>query len=127
MFQSGESGSSIRGRYDLIAERLKASAEDAMCKGMVFWPEMSHSDILALEFLARNSWKPDQTDAEKLAESLSRNRYGAYAGRMNEAWQHFLPMVKRLSWGHCTRKPDDPDYERYAGGERYANFLFDMP
>ncbi len=126
MFQSGESGSSIRGRYDLIAERLKASAEDPMCKGMVFWPEMSHSDILALEFLARNSWKPDQTDAEKLAESLSRDRYGAYAGIMNDAWQAFLPIVKRFSWGHCTRKPDDPDYVRYAGGERYANYLFNM-
>ncbi len=130
LFHAYERESSIRGPYDLSRERLEVAKNDPYCKGMIFWPELSHSDTLVLEYLARNSWQPEETCIETLAESFSTDRYGSYAKQMNEAWQAYLPMVKRFAWGGFSdRDPSDPDYAKYAyegATERYGNYWADM-
>ncbi len=65
-----------------------------MCRGMIVWPEMAHTDTLMLEYFARNSWRPDQLSIETLTEDFARQRYGKYAAEMNAAWQAFLPIVE---------------------------------
>lgn len=128
IFQAYERQSSIRGPYDMIRERLEVAKNDSFCKGLVFWPELSHSDTLALEYLARNSWQPEELCIESLVESFSKDRYGMYAHPMNDAWQAYLPMLKRFSWGgHSTREHSDPDYARYGEEwQRYGNYMSDM-
>lgn len=46
LFHAYEAESELRGDYDRTEERLKIAAEDPMCRGMVLWPELSHSDPL---------------------------------------------------------------------------------
>ena len=118
----------IRGAYDTTRERLSIAKADPFCKGMIFWPEMSHSDTLALEYLARNSWQPDQLDIGPLAADFARNRYGAYGEAMNAAWQAFLPIVKLVDWSFDSlSQPGDPDYEKYChNGWDGRVFLMDM-
>ena len=115
IFHALERNNEIQGPYDRIRERMEIAAGDSFCKGMIFWPEMSHSDTLMLEYLARNSWQPDQLSVEPVAESLSKNRYGEYADVMNEAWQAFLPVVKQVEWGRNGHlDPNDQAYEQYT-------------
>ncbi|NLE12919.1 MAG: hypothetical protein GX628_04480 [Clostridiales bacterium] len=131
MFHAYESESDIRGPYDRTKERLKIADADPMCKGMVMWPELSHSDTLALEYLARNSWRPeeDTLTIETLAGNFVTSRYPAEdVPLMNDIWQTYLPMVKLVEWGHYSRRtPDDPDYVKYCHNW-WDNrvFLYDM-
>ncbi len=99
LFHAFESESEIRGPYDLSNERLKVAAADPFCKGMVLWPELSHSDPLILEYLSENAWSPLKRPVEEILESFCQKRYGADAERMNCAWQHLLPLIKLGSWG----------------------------
>ena len=46
---------------------------------MVYWPELSHSDPLILEYLTHNSWNPDAVDVIDLIPDMCRKRYGEYA------------------------------------------------
>ena len=128
IFHAYERQSSIRGPYFRTKERLEIASADPKCQGLIFWPELSHSDTLVLEYLARNSWKPEQLEIEALAESFSNDRYGAYAGIMNDAWQLSLPLTQIFDWGGgCTRKPDDPLYVQYGHNwQRSGNFMSDM-
>ncbi len=119
IFHALERNNVVQGPYDRIAERLALVREDPYCKGMIFWPEMSHSDTLMLEYLARNSWKPEELFIEPLAADFAGKRYGEYAPVMNEAWQAFLPVVKLVEWGCIShRDPKDPEYVKYAQGGR---------
>ena len=74
LFHAYESESEIRGAYDRSDERLKIAAEDEYCKGMILWPELSHSDPLILEYLSENAWSPLKNKVEKTAERFCENR-----------------------------------------------------
>lgn len=107
MFHAYESESELRGPYNRTDERLKTAKDDPYCKGMILWPELSHSDPLVLEYLADNSWSPLQNNIEQIAENFSKNRYGKNAAVMNECWQKMLPFIKLGEWGgegHCHPK-----------------------
>lgn len=100
LFHAYESESELRGNYKITDERLKRAAEDDYCKGMIFWPELSHSDPIILEYLAENSWAPGKYTVEKLIDNYCFGRYkDKYKERMNSAWQKFLPFLKLSSWG----------------------------
>ncbi|MBO5021124.1 MAG: hypothetical protein J6D52_10715, partial [Clostridia bacterium] len=107
MFHAYESESELRGPYDRTDERLKIANDDPYCKGMILWPELSHSDPLVLEYLAENAWSPLEKNIEQITEKFSNNRYGEYAMQMNECWQKMLPFIKLGEWGgegHCRAK-----------------------
>lgn len=101
LFHAYEPDSELRGPYDRIDEKLKIAAEDAFCKGMVLWPELSHSDPLILEYLTQNAWRPLERNIEEITEDFCYKRYGEYAEQMNICWQRALPLIKLNSWDHA--------------------------
>lgn len=104
LFHAYESESELRGPYDLTKQRLKIAADDPYCKGMILWPELSHSDPVVLEYLSENAWSPLKFDIEEIIEKFCRNRYGIYSEEMNCCWQAFLPFMKQASWGGYTKE-----------------------
>ena len=107
IFHSNENNSEIRGNYPLIEERLALAAKDPMCKGMVLWPETSHADTLMLEYVANNSWKPENISIDTFLEKFCKDRYIFPGGDLEESmltiWRKFLPSVKgriRHAFGH---------------------------
>lgn len=115
IFHAFESESEIRGPYDRIEERFSIAATDPMCKGLIYWPELSHSDPLILEYLTENSWQPGRKKLDEIVRDMCRKRYGNYAESMNEAWSTALPVIKLGDWGSRTqRDPQCPNYEDYA-------------
>ena len=84
----------IHGDYDFIGRRLQKAAADEYCKGMDFWPELSHSDTLMLTYFTQNAWNPDGREISEIARELCDNRYGESADAMWNVWQAFLPVLK---------------------------------
>ncbi len=101
IFHAYEPNSEPRGNYDAIARRLPIAAADPMCRGMVCWPENSHSDTLLLEFLAANAWNPVKSNyqIDSFAEKFCAARYdGKILPRMLEFWKDSLPFIKARHW-----------------------------
>ncbi len=117
IFHAYEAESSLRGPYGRYDERLALAAADEKCKGMVFWPELSHSDPLVLEYLSANSWSPLEKSIEAIAKQYCNGRYGQLADTMNEIWQTSLPVIKLCDWGgHTAKKDGEKDDEKYIFG-----------
>ena len=115
LFHAYESECELRGPYDRSDERLRLATEDPFCKGMILWPELSHSDPLVLEYLSANAWHPLEKSIEELTESFCHNRYGNFADHMNGIWQTLLPFIKQGDWGgYSRRKPGDENYAEYS-------------
>ncbi len=115
IFHAFEAENDIRGPYALTQRRLETAAADDFCKGMVLWPELSHSDTLMLEYFARNSWRPDRLAIAPLAEAMCADRYGEAARRMNAIWQRLLPVTDQVGWGVYSRRgADDPECPKYS-------------
>ena len=115
LFHGYQPESSLRGPYDRSDERLRVAADDPMCKGMVLWPELSHSDPLVLEYLAENSWDPLKMKIEEITERFCIHRYGDKAEQLNALWQAALPLIKVGDWGGFTQRPaTDPEAKKYT-------------
>ena len=101
IFHAYEPNSEPRGNYDAIARRLPVAAADPMCKGMVYWPENSHTDTLMLEFLAANAWDPRKSNyqIDSFLEKFCAARYDARnAAKMRGFWKEALPFIKARHW-----------------------------
>lgn len=98
-----ESENDLMGNYARCDERLKVAAEDPYCKGMIFWPELSHSDALILEYLSANAWSPLEKNIQQLIQDFCRNRYGRLANQMNDCWQQMLPLIETRDWSNIAR------------------------
>ena len=115
LFHAYESESEIRGAYERSDERLKIAADDEYCKGMILWPELSHSDPLILEYLSENAWSPLKRNIEEITADFCKNRYGSYSESMNECWQQLLPFIKLGDWGsYSHRQKGDEKYVEYC-------------
>ena len=115
LFHAYESESELRGAYERSDERLKIAAEDPYCKGMILWPELSHSDPLVLEYLSENAWSPLNKNIEEITAGFCQNRYGVYSEYMNECWQTILPFIKLSDWGsYSKRKKGDEKFVEYC-------------
>lgn len=114
LFHAYESESELRGPYERSDERLKIAADDPYCQGMIFWPELSHSDPLVLEYLSQSAWSPLEKPIEQIAKEYSFGRYGKYGEQMNNCWQTLLPFIKLGSWGGMSkRRPGDENFIEY--------------
>ena len=101
IFHAFEPNSEPRGNYDAIARRLPIAAKDPMCKGMVYWPENSHTDTLLLEFLAANAWEPSKENVhvESFLEKFCAQRYDKkLRTKMLDVWNAALPFIKARHW-----------------------------
>ena len=115
IFHAFESESELRGPYDRIQERFTIAAGDPFCKGMIYWPELSHSDPLVLQYLTENCWKPDKINVADVIESMCQSRYGDHSAQMSQVWNSALPVIKLGDWGSRTqRSPEEENYEDYA-------------
>ena len=115
IFHAFESESELRGPYDRIQQRFALAADDSFCKGMIYWPELSHSDPLILQYLSENCWQPIKQDVRDVIATMCQTRYGRFARQMETCWQTALPVIKLGDWGSRTqRSPDEPNYEDYA-------------
>lgn len=115
IFHAFASESEIRGPYDRIEERFQVAANDPYCQGMIYWPELSHSDPLILEYLSQNCWKPNSIQVNSVIERMCQTRYGDHASAMEDLWLGLLPVIKLGDWGSRTqRDPNEENYEDYA-------------
>lgn len=108
IFHAYESHNEMRGNYDIIERRLPMAVEDKMCKGLIFWPEISHSDTLMLEYLAANAWHPtpDNIAIESFLPKFCAERYGTKAPVMTPIWQRALPLIKARFWNGPGARPE---------------------
>ena len=83
----------VHGDYDFIEKKIAQADADPCCKGMDFWPEMSHSDTLMLTYFTENAWRPTGRSIREVAREMCCNRYGENAAPMWEIWQDFLPLL----------------------------------
>ena len=107
LFHAYESESELRGNYKRIEERLNVAASDPYCKGMILWPELSHSDPIVLEYLSENAWHPLKNTIEETVTEFCRKRYGKNAKQLIECWQKFLPFVMLGDWGGYSRREEN--------------------
>ncbi len=108
LFHAFEPNTDIRGNYDVIERRLPIAAEDPMCKGMVLWPECSHTDTLLLEYLAANAWNPCVCNLkiESFLEKFCAKRYAGKDLGMSEIWRAMLPLIKARHWNGPGTRPE---------------------
>ena len=92
IFLALEQGLDIRADYTRIAARQRLVRDDPMCRGYLFWPESSHTDVLCLDYFTRNAWKADSPDVSALVGDLCRGRYGDRAREMERIWRAALPV-----------------------------------
>ncbi len=105
IFHAFEPSSEIRGNYDLIERRLPLAANDPMCKGLVFWPECSHTDTLMLDYMSANAWKPSKVKLDDFLPDFCQNRYGKYSGEMLPLWRSVMNLARLTGWFG----PQDPE------------------
>ncbi len=99
IFGGIEKQNDIRGNLPLMNERLSLAKNDAMCRGMVFWPEFSHGNPLNLYYLATNAWEAEVIPLDTLLESFCEARYEKKnAGAMLAIWKKMLPIARLMTW-----------------------------
>lgn len=96
IFHAFEPCTDLRGDYELLFKRIEAARSDSMCRGLVFWPEVSHSDILMIEFFVRSAW--DSVNADKFLTDFCGDRYGEQSVRMEKAWREYQPLLVQRVW-----------------------------
>ncbi len=101
LFHAFEPNTEPRGNYEVIERRLPVAAEDPMCKGMILWPECSHTDTLLLEYLAANAWNPagGNLKIDAFLETFCAARYCEERHpSMLALWKQMLPLIKARHW-----------------------------
>lgn len=94
IFHAYEPQNYIHGDYEYINKKLEVANNDIFCKGMAFWPELSHSDILMLEYFKENAWKPRNRTINEIAKDMCDNRYAENAPAMLKIWESFINTMK---------------------------------
>lgn len=98
IFHSYEPNSEIRNDYAFIERMLSRAKADGFCKGLVFWPELSHSDTFMLEFFAENARSDRVISASEIADGFCKKRYGARSGLMRPVWDAMLAIAADSVW-----------------------------
>ena len=65
-FLAYEQALDVRANYPLLENRLAVAENDPACKGFLFWPESSHTDVFALRWFSENAWRPGGKTADAL-------------------------------------------------------------
>ena len=102
LFHGYQPQSHVHGDYEYIDKKLKIADDDEFCKGMAFWPELSHSDTFMLDYFTESAWKPQYKSLEDRADRFCEKRYGDDAETLKSIWQAFLPVFKLPSRNHMS-------------------------
>ena len=125
IFHAYEPNTEPRGNYEAIARRLPVAAADPMCKGMIYWPESSHTDTLMLEFLAANAWDPAPSNVHiaDFLEKFCAARYDApTAKKLLPLWQAALPFIEARHWNGPAIRDDGLNFMWL-----FSEFCFNAP
>lgn len=98
------------GYYSVTEERMTIAKNDSQCKGMIFWPELSHSDTLMQEFFVENAWAEEVVSVDKVIEKMCANRYEEYAEDMCKVWKLALPVISLAHWSMRPEPNGNPEY-----------------
>ncbi len=62
-------------------------------RGMIFWPELSHSDTFMLDYFTANAWRPLEKTPEEQLKDFCAGRYGPdeKGMEMTSLWEGFFP------------------------------------
>ncbi len=131
IFHAYEPSGEVRGDYEMLVERLERTKGDPFCKGVVFWPELSHGDPFMTEFFAANAWAVSEKTVQEQLGEFCHARYTDHH-EMLAVWKQVLPLAKLMSWSKYEqvtpwvetdvfcRAPyllkfdkDDPRYDEY--------------
>ena len=124
MFQGFASAGDEMNWYSLIEERLAIAKADEYCKGMVMWPEISHSDAIAGEFLAVNTWAHDVVPVETVVENYAYGRYGEYAKPLHEIWKKHQKITTLMHWCMTDLAYYVTRYYYHVPEQRFLRCLF---
>ncbi|MDD3587472.1 MAG: alpha-N-acetylglucosaminidase TIM-barrel domain-containing protein [Thermoguttaceae bacterium] len=99
LFLAYESALDIRGRYEYFQETQNQAFADPMCKGLVFWPESSHTDIFMLDYFADNAWQPGKVTTDELLAQFCKDRYNSQSDAFYSVWKDVRKPSQLLSAG----------------------------
>lgn len=100
-FHAFAGDSEMREDYRVLQERISDAAADPLCRGLVLWPEISHSNTPLLEYLAANGWCPNVLDADLFLHRFCAGRYSAaLVPVMEEIWRPALALAGTHHWTH---------------------------
>jgi hypothetical protein len=126
IFQGYECFNDCVGHYPITQERLQIAKADEYCKGLIYWPEISHSDTLMQEFFMQNTWDKEVISVEKSVERMCEGRYVQYRAEMERAWQEALPCIELLHWSMPKEYFSDwAEYNYFSIGPSFLNPLLD--
>lgn len=69
-----------------------------MCRGLIYWPECSHTDTLMLDYMPANAWDPSNVKIDEFLPGFCDRRYMKYPDEMYEVWRKALPLAKLTGW-----------------------------
>lgn len=116
----------VHGDYEYLNKKIAAADADPKCKGMDFWPELSHSDTLMLTYFAKNAWRPTPCNLPEFVKEFCYNRYGEHADKMWDVWQTYLPIINlhninRQTYAYSPLRNDFFTYFPKTGVEEHLN------
>lgn len=107
IFSAFEPNSEIRGFYELINERIKIAKKDKMCRGLVLWPELSHGDPFAIEYVVNNAWERETLSICEQTDRYCMSRYNDdISEEMMRLWRDFMVIVELESWSMDNKYPE---------------------
>ena len=99
IFHAYEPSNEIRGNYPALMEKFSRIESDPMCKGLVFWPELSHGDIFMTEFFASNAWEISEKPFSEQLSDFCVSRYPEeISSAMFSLWQTVLRLAPLNAW-----------------------------
>lgn len=98
IFHAYSRNNDVRGDYAITEERLKIAAADKMCRGLIYWPEVSHSDTFMSEYFTSNAWSPLELTMEERIEKYAKDRYAYDTEKLTEVYKAFQPFVEMQDW-----------------------------
>lgn len=124
----------LRGDYALTEARLKKAAADEWCRGMIFWPELSHSDTFMLEYFTANAWRPLECGLSERLDKYCADRYAVCGGEMREIWRDLFPLIECQHWnpGEGIANPVEAFFlsdwfYRVTAGDNVTHIVFYCP
>lgn len=126
IFHGYEPNSDIRGDYRQIVKRLSLAAGDESCQGMIFWPELSHSDTFMLDYFTANAWRPLEKTPEEQLKDFCAGRYGPdeKGMEMTSLWEGFFPLIGLSCWQFGRNQPKYRRFREYFFDIFYSPTVF---
>lgn len=120
IFHAYEPASEIRGNHGIIEQRLPLAAADPMCKGLVYWPECSHTDTLMLDFMSAAAWNPADAKFETFLPGFCERRYRKDASILLPLWEKVIKLARLTGWSG----PQDHDALPCSFSDMVFRFLY---